>query len=146
MLKTISAKDIITKGFDISLKKGSIIINYVNQLLKDYPNDPSGALKEIPLNLKKNERHLASFTLGNHYASIFKEFSEEEMKEFLAIIADEIDLGIDRIDIVWSYIITDIIIKMKGEQLTMVIKNILSTTFSEKEKDYILFSYGLISR
>lgn len=142
----IGLKEIVTEGFDLSFKKTRPIFNYINQLLKDYPNDPSGALKEIPLNLKGNERYLADFILGNYYSPMFKELKEDEMVEFLATIADEIDLGTDRIDAVLGYIIEDIITKMKGQHITKVIKTIISTNFSEKEKDYLLFAFGMLSR
>ena len=144
--QTVSAKEIITRGFDLPFYKGREIFSYIRQLNKDYPNDPSGILKEIPLNLKNNERYLAAFTLGNQYAPIFKKMEEEEIIEFLATIADEIDIGTDKIDAVLTYILGNVIIKMREQPIRKVIKNIVSTTFSEKEKDYILFSFGMLSR
>lgn len=141
----IGAKEII-KGFDVPLGRGRAILDYTNQLLKDYPNDPAGALKDIALNLKRNERHFAVFIIGNHYGLVFKQMKDKEMIEFLATMAEEIDVGTDRIDPVLTYFIEDVTIKMRGEPITKIIKNTLSTTFSEKEKDYILFSFGLLTR
>ena len=89
---------------------------------------------------------MATFALGNQYSPIFKKMKEEEIIEFLATIADEIDIGTDRIDPVLTYIFKDVTIKMREQPIKKVIKNILSTTFSEKEKDYILFSFGMLSR
>ncbi len=142
--KTVGMKEIIV-GFDLSLKKGFIILNYVGHLLTDYPNNPAGALKEIPLNLKSNERYLAVFVLGNQYAPTFKDMQDEEMTEFLATIADEIDIGTDKIDPVLTYIV-ERVLEMREQSIIDVIKNILSSKFSEKEKDFILFSFGILSR
>ena len=144
--QTVSAKEIITRGFDLPFYKGREIFSYIKQLNKDYPSDPAGVLKEIPLNLKNNERYLATFTLGNQYAPIFKKMKEEEIIEFLATIADEMDIGTDKISPVLTYIFEDVTIKMREQPIKKVIQNILSTSFSEKEKDYILFSFGLLSR
>ena len=139
-------EEITTKGFGLPFKKTSPIFNYIRRLLKDYPNDPVGALKEISLNLKRNERYLADFILGNYYSPTFKEMKESEMAEFLAQIAYEMDMGVDRMDVVLAYIIEDMIIKMREQSITDVIKTILSTDFSDKEKDYLLFSFGMLSR
>lgn len=136
---------LVIQGLSISPDRGIRIVSYVNTLMRDYENLPSEALKEIPLNLKSNEKFFASFVLGNRYAPIFIKMNTEEVETFLSGIAESLKIYEDKETEILDYLVDDVMGKMVEAKMNLpdIVKNMANSKFSDIEKDYIFFSYGL---
>lgn len=125
-------------GLDVSSEKR--IMDYVNTIRREY-KVPLDGIKEIPLNLKGNERYFAIFYYGTLYSKTFFKMTDEEKVIFLSYLIEEPKVRDDAID----YLTKDIISVGNGAQFSIgdIIK-IINSEFTEKEKHYMLFSYGLL--
>lgn len=135
---------VILDGLKISKDRGRNIISYAKTLIRDYENKPADALKEIPLNLKSNGKYLASFIIGNHYASMAIDMDAQQIETFLSGIAEILKISVDKELEIIDYLTNDVMGKMADAKLSLsdVIKNMANSKFSETEKDYMFFVYG----
>lgn len=82
----------ILKGLSISNDRYIYIISYIQRMIKDYKGNPVDIIKEIPLNLKGNERYFAIFYVGNSFIPIFSEMDSNEKTDFVVNIANALKL------------------------------------------------------
>lgn len=68
----------IAKALNIQGNRYEYITSYMIQMIQDYRGDIVDIIKEVPLNLKRNERYFAMFILGN---SSYPEFSGQDLKK-----------------------------------------------------------------
>lgn len=134
----------IIKELNISKDRYVHIISYIQQLLKDYRENPVDIIREIPLNLKGNEKYFAIFVVGRFFSPLFYKMNDKEKAEFVIDIADALKFSDESIAS-----ITDYMIIIKNEMLTNVptidiIKKIIDSKFTDIEKNYLIFIYGLI--
>lgn len=136
---------LVVQGLSIRPDRGKHVVSYVNTLMRDYENRPSEALKEIPLNLKSNERYFASFVLGNYYAPIFIKMNTEEVETFLSGIAESLKIHEDKETEILDYLVDEIMGRMVEAKMTLsdIVKNMANSKLSDIEKDYAFFTYGL---
>jgi hypothetical protein len=135
----------ILKGLNISNERYIYIISYIQQMIKDYKGQPIDMIKEIPLNLKGNERYFSIFYIGNSFSSLFSEMDDKEKTDFVVNISKALKLSDERVSTTADYMSDTIKIQMKENIPTLeIIKGIINSTFTDVEKDYIIFVFGMI--
>ena len=135
----------ILKGLNISNERYRHIISYLQQLIDDYKGQPIDIIKEIPLNLKGNERYFALFYVGNSFSPLFSGMDDKEKTDFVVNITNALKLSKERIDIITDYMSDTIRKQMKENIPTIeIIKEIIDSKFIDVEKDYIIFVFGMI--
>lgn len=125
-------------GIDSSTEQK--IINYINTIYREY-KVPIDGIKEIPLNLKGNQKYFAIFYYGTLYSNVFFKMTDEEKRIFLSYIVEELKVSSDIIDYTIQHVIP---VKDEKIFLTDIINSIIDNKFTEKDKYYMLFSYGLL--
>ena len=135
----------ILKGLNISNDRYIYIYSYIQRMIKDYKGQPIDIIKEIPLNLKGNERYFAIFYVGNSFNQLFSDIDNKERTDFVLDIANALKLNDESIKITAEYISDTVRIQM-GENIATadIIKGIIHSNFTDKEKDYIIFIYGMV--
>lgn len=135
----------ILKELNISNKRYIYIISYVQRMIKDYKGQPIDILKEIPLNLKGNERYFTIFYVGNSFYPLFSEMDSKEKEDFVINIAKALKLSNERIAVTADYMSDTIKEQMKENIPTVeIIKGIINSKFTDVEKDYMTFVFGMI--
>ena len=136
----------IAKALNIQGNRYEYIISYTIQMIKDYRGNVTDIIKEVPLNLKKNERYFSMFVLGN---SAYPDFSEQdagEKERFITNIIGAMKLNKERAESISEDIENTIIRDTKeGEDIPSIdmIKKIIDGNFKDSEKDYALFILGM---
>ena len=125
-------------GLDVSAE--TRIADYVNIIYNEY-EVPIDGIKEIPLNLKGNEKYFAVFYYGTIHSDIFFKMTDEQKTICLSHLVEELKVSNDTLD----YLVTNIITTGYETKFSIddIIK-IINNKFTEKEKYYMLFSYGLL--
>jgi len=134
------------KGLDITNDRYTYIRSYIQQMIRDYNGRPIDVIKEIPLNLKVNERYFAIFYVGNSFAPLFAKMEESKEKaDFVINMANGLKLSEEKISATADYM-SDTIKKQMSENVTTIeiIKGIINSKFTSVEKDYIIFVFGMI--
>lgn len=135
----------ILKGLNISNERYIYIISYIQQMIKDYKGQPIDIIKEIPLNLKGNERYFAIFYVGNSFSPLFSDMDDKEKTDFVVNISKALKLSDERVSTTADYMSDTIKIQMKENIPTVeIIKGIINSKFTDVEKDYIIFVFGMI--
>ena len=135
----------ILKGLNISNESYRHIISYLRQMIYDYKGQPIDIIKEIPLNLKGNERYFALFYVGNSFSPLFSEMDDKEKTDFVLNITNALKFNKERVDITADYMSDTVRKQMKENIPTIeIIKGITDSKFTDIEKDYILFVFGMI--
>ena len=133
----------ILKELNISGDRYIHIIRYIQQMLRDYKLHPVDIMKEIPLNLKGNERYVAVFIVGRSLSSLFYKMNDKEKTEFVVNIANALKFSEDRVAAIAEYM-TIIKERMRKNAPVDVIKMIINNQFMDTEKDYMLFIFGIV--
>ena len=138
-------KDIL-RELNIQDDRYGYIMSYVMQMIKDYNGYIVDIIKEIPLNLKGKERYFAMFTVGNAFAPAFSSMNKEEKGLFIKNVTNTMKLSNERSDEIADHMMEKII-KDIDKDITVVgtIRDIVSSGFTDSEKDYIMFTFGLVS-
>lgn len=135
----------ILKELNISNERYIHIISYIQRMIKDYKGQPIDIMKEIPLNLKGNERYFAIFYVGNSFSPLFSEMDDKEKTDFIVNITNALKLSDKRVDITADYMSDTVRKQMKENIPTIeIIKGIIDSKFTDIEKDYIIFVFGMI--
>ena len=135
----------ILKGLNISNDRYIYIISYIQRMIKDYKGQPIDIIKEVPLNLKGNERYFAIFYVGNSFTPLFSEMDSKEQTDFVLNIANALKLSDESVNITAEYI-SDTVKKQMEENVATVdiIKGIINSKFTDVEKDYLIFIFGMV--
>jgi hypothetical protein len=135
----------ILKGLNISNERYMHIISYIQRMIRDYKGQPVDIIREIPLNLKVNERYFAIFYVGNSFSPLFLEMDSKEKADFVINMANALKLSEERIVATADYM-SDTVRKQMSENVSTVeiIKGIINSKFTSVEKDYIIFVFGMI--
>lgn len=136
----------VSNTFNISRDRYEFISSYVQQMIIDYQGNVADIIKEILLNLKGNEIYFTIYMMGRSSSHIFSRSNDKAKENFITSIINALKLDQDRIGTI-SQFIEDTILKDIDEEVPRVdiIKKIINSNFSNTEKDYILFVFGLIS-
>ncbi len=135
----------ILKELNISNVRYIYIISYIQLMIKDYKGQPVDIIEEIPLNLKGNERYFAMFYVGNSFSPLFSEMDIKEKADFVVNVANALKLSNERVAATADYM-SDIVREQMKENIPTVeiIKGIINSKFTDAEKDYIIFVFGMI--
>ena len=135
----------ILKELGIPNDRYIYIISYIQQMIKDYSGQPIDIIKEIPLNLKGNERYFAIFYVGNSFSSIFSDMDSKEKADFVVNMANALKLSDASVEITADYM-SDTVRRQMKENIPAIeiIKGIINSKFTDMEKDYIIFVFGMI--
>lgn len=133
----------ILKELNISKDRYIHIIRYIQQMLRDYKLHPVDIMKEIPLNLKGNERYAAMFIVGRSLSPLFYKMDDKEKTEFVVTIANALKFSEDMVAAIAEYM-TIIKKEMRKNAPVDVIKMIINNQFADTEKDYMLFIFGIV--
>lgn len=135
----------VLKGLNISNERYIHIVSYIQRMIKDYKGQPVDMIKEIPLNLKGNERYFAIFYIGNSFSPLFYEMDDKEKTDFIVNITDALKLDKERVAATADYMSDTVREQMKENIPTVeIIKGIINSKFTDIEKDYIIFVFGMI--
>lgn len=141
--KPIHAK--ILKALNISDDRYEHIVSYVTQMIIDYRGNVDDILKEIPLNLKGNEKYFTMFIIGNSSSPSFSIINDEEREKFITSTANSLKISEERTISLTDYVANTIIEDIEKNHTPIVdtIKIVINGNFTETEKDYIMFLLGL---
>ena len=142
----IAKEDIehILKGLNIPKDRYKHIIYYIQQVIRDYKENPIDIIREIPFNLKGNERYLAMFIVGRSFSPLFYKMDDKEKTDFIVNIANALKFSDERVAAIAEYM-TTVKKEMRENVPTVnVIKMIINSKFTDVEKDYIIFIFGLV--
>lgn len=137
----------ILKGLNISNDRYIYIISYIQRMIKDYKGQPIDIIKEIPLNLKGNERYFALFYTGASFTPVFSSMSNDEKTGFIVNMINILKFSDERVFLITEYI-SDKIRRQIKENISIVdiIKEIIyNNEFTDIERDYIVFIFGVAS-
>lgn len=144
--KTITRHSRMLETLNIPEDRYEHIVSYVTRMIIDYNGNVADILKEIPLNLKGNERYFAIFIIGNSSSPSFNELNDEEKENFMTNIADELKISEERYQFLMDFV-SDIIRRNIGKRhipVVQVIKNIINIDFTDVEKDFIIYTLGVV--
>lgn len=135
----------ILKELNISNDRYIYIIYYIQRMIKDYNGQPVDIIKEIPLNLKGNERYFAVFFVGNSFNPLFSEMDSTEKADFVLNMANALKLSDKMVEATADYM-SDTVRKQMKENISTIeiIKGIINSKFTDVEKDYLTFVFGMI--
>lgn len=136
----------ILKELNISEERYEHIVSYVMQMIYDYNGDVIDIIKEIPLNLKGNERYFTMFVIGNSSSPSFHTTNDKEKEKFIIDTAESLKISKERAILTSDYVANVILEDMEEKHISVVdsMKKIINSNFSDLEKDYMLFIYGLV--
>lgn len=136
--------ELIIKGLNISKDRYTYIISYIEQVIKDYKGHPVYIIEEIPLNLKGNERYFTMFMAGSLLSPTFYDMNDIEKTNLVENLSYALNFGKETLSIIADYM-EDIRKEMRENVPTVeVLKKIIHSNFTDIEKDYILFIFGLV--
>ena len=144
MNEIISDIKYISRELNIPQDRLEYIMSYIMQMIEDYNGSVIDIIKEIPLNLKDKERYFAMFTVGNSFALSFYIMKEEDKEDFMTNIINVTKLNKERTDRIADYMMNKILKDFDKNTPIDMIKIITNETFTDSEKDYILFTLGLV--
>lgn len=135
----------ILKALNIPDSRYEYIVSYVMQMIVDYQGNVVDILKEIPLNLKGNERYFTMFVIGNSSSPSFSTINDEEREEFITNTGEALKINKERIISTTDYVANVILedIEKNHTPIVDIIKRIINSNFTDTEKDYIMFLFGL---
>lgn len=136
----------ILKALNIPDERYEFIVSYVTRMIIDYNGNVADILKEIPLNLKGNEKYFTVFVIGNASSPSFSMTNDKEREKFITDTANSLRLSKERTTLITDYM-EDIILEEIGKKhvsIVDIIKKIIDSNFTYTEKDYIIFVLGLI--
>lgn len=133
----------ILKELNISGDRYIHIIRYIQQMLRDYKLHPVDIMKEIPLNLKGNERYVSMFIVGRSLSPLFYKMDDKEKTDFIVNIANSLRFSDCRVAAIAEHM-TIIKRDMRQNAPVDVIKTIINSQFADTEKDYMLFIFGIV--
>lgn len=122
------------------------IVLYVTRMIIDYQGKIPDIIKEIPLNLKGNERYFTMFIVGNSSTPSFSNATEKEKEKFITNITNAMNLSEDKVMQITRFM-ADTMLGDIGEKhipIIDIIKKVINSNFTDREKDYIIFMLGLI--
>ena len=146
-IEQLTKHEDISKALNISRNRYEYILLYVTQMLKDYQGDIADIVKEIPLNLKGKERYFAMHIMGYYSSSAFSRMNDKDKAGFIKNIMDALRISQEKAESITHQMANDTLEEMKKDHIPTVIetiKKVIDSDFSEIEKDYLLFTYGLI--
>jgi len=136
----------ISKALGISRDRYVHIVRYVMQMLKDYQGIIVDFVKEIPLNLKGKERHFAIHIIGHSSSPVFSRMNDKEKAGFIRIITEALKISQEKAESIIYNMTSETMEEIrKGNIPTVIdtIKKVIDSSFTENEKDYLLFTFGL---
>ncbi len=133
----------ILKELNISRDRYTHILRYIQEMMRDYKGHPVDIMKEIPLNLKGNERYFAIFTLGRSFSQLFYEMDDKEKTDFAVNVANSLKFNDEKVANIAEYM-TTLKKDMRKKTPVDVIKMIINNKFTDIEKDYMLFIFGIV--
>lgn len=136
---------VIAQGLNIPLDRQTHIISYIDQMIRDYRGSTIDITKEIYLNLKGNEIYLAMFITGDRFSPLFNKMNDIERTDFLTLFADVLGFSDKTVGMMADYMKYKIKKEME-EKIPVIdmIKGIIDSKFTEKEKGYMLFTLALV--
>lgn len=137
----------ISKALDISRDRYEYIVRYVMRMLKDYQGDVIDIIKEIPLNLKGKERYFTMYMMGHYTSSAFSRMNDKQRAAFINSIMEILKIDQEKAESIIHHLSNEMFENMKKNYVPTVvdmIKKIIDSDLTEKEKDYLLFSLGLV--
>ena len=136
----------ILERLKISEDRFNHIMLYIGQMIKDYKGSPIDVIKEIDLNLKGNERYIALYATGSYFHNKFIKMSDVNQSEFVDSITDGLKISGERADKIQEYMmkITEEYFNKNISQ-AQVFQEVVNSQFSNTEKDFIIFTFGLIN-
>jgi hypothetical protein len=137
----------ISKALDISRDRYEHIVRYVMRMLKDYQGDVIDIIKEIPLNLKGKERYFTMYMIGRSTYSAFSRMNDKQRAAFINSIMEILKIDQEKAESIIHHLSNEILENKKNNYVPTVvdmIKKIIDSDLTEKEKDYLLFSVGLV--
>lgn len=140
-------KDItkVAKGLNISTDREIHIIFYVDQMIKDYRGSPIDIIKEININLRGDEKYFAVFVTGYRFNPIFSMMKDIERTDLLTIMADVLAFSDKDLNLMSDYIKNTVKKDMeKKVPIIDIIKGIINSKFTDKEKGYLIFVFTLV--
>ena len=143
-IRTKISKDMLER-LHIPKDRYDRIMSYIDQMIIDYNGNPVDIIKEIKLNLKGNERYLGVYATGSFFHPLFKKMSEKEKSDFMDEIAKGLKLDNEKVSKIQTYLMENLP-KYLDENLPNIqaLQNIISSQFSDVEKDFIIFILGLV--
>jgi len=122
------------------------IMSYIMQMIRDYNGSVVDIIKEIPLNLKGKERYFAMFTVGNSFASSFSAMNEDDKQEVITDILEATKVNKERTEKIADQMMEKVI-KDIDKDITVIdtIKGVINDKLTDAEKDYVMFTFGLVS-
>lgn len=135
----------IAQGLNIPMDRQTHIISYIDQMIRDYRDSSIDITKEIYLNLKGNEIYFAMFIIGDHFSPIFYRMDDLERADFLTLFADVLGFSNERVGMMADYM-KDKLKKEMKENVPVIdmMKGIIDSKFTDKEKGYMLFIFALV--
>lgn len=147
MTETQTTYEVISEALNISRNRYEHIVLYMMQMLKDYKGNVAEIVKEIPLNLKGKERYFAMHMMGHSSSSAFSIMKDKEKAAFIKSIMEALRISQEKATSITRHMANETMEEMKKDHIPTVIetiKKVIDSDFSEIEKDYLLFTYGLI--
>ena len=133
----------ILKGLDIP--NDTHIISYVQRMERENKGQPVDMIKEIALNLKGNERYLAIFYTGLSFSPILAEMNDIETYDFMSYLEKALKLDEKRRFEISDYMIGTIRAQLRHHIADIdIIKGIINSKFTDVEKDYLIFVFGMV--
>lgn len=140
--KTINS---ILEGLNISNDRYRYIVSYLQRTIKDYKGQLIDIIKEIPLNLKGNERYFAIFYASNSFTQPFYEMDDKERTHFVLNIANGLKLSDKSVEMTAEYISDTVGVQMNENIPTIeILKGIINSKFTDIEKYYMIFIFGIV--
>jgi hypothetical protein len=136
-----------SKALNISRDRYEYIVRYVMRMLKDYQGDVIDIVKEIPLNLKGNERYFTMYMMGNSTSSAFSRMNDKQKAGFIKSIMEILKISQEKAESIIHHMAEETRENMKKNYFPTdidIIKKIIDSEFTETEKDYLLFTLRLV--
>lgn len=145
-IKLTSTYTELSIRLNIPMDRFQYIASYVAQMINDYQGNVADIIKEVILNLKGNERYLVMYMMGRSSSKIFSKASDQRQEEFVNSILGALKITEERIDPITTYILNNLIREEDKTDLPTIdiIRQIINSNFADNEKDYIMFTFGLI--
>ncbi len=136
----------ISNALNISIDRYEFITSYMAEMIRDYQGEVADIIKEILLNLKRNEIYFTIYMLGRSSSNIFSKSNDKAKEIFITSIINALKLDKDKISQISQYIEDTILTDIDEDKISRIdiIKKIINSVFSNTEKYYIIFVFGLI--
>ena len=135
----------LSEQLKIPIDRFQYITSYVSQMINDYQGNVADIIKEVILNLKGNERYIVMYMMGRSSSQIFSKSSEGRQEEFINSILGALKINEEIIDQITIYILENLVREEEKHdiQTISIMRQIINSNFTDTEKDYILFTFGL---